>query len=315
MSSRKRTMMVPPTIADTTQRSLRGVFYPRRITNTLSALKIACGCGLVIFGALALYQKASYARTASGVWAGIVIIISGVLGCFSVRTNASRPYVWSFFASCALAIIASVLVIIYSATGLARDSGFPGGFVRDAQTGDLIPVEQANLPAREGAMLINLALILLGVLDVLFTLPCCIICLRELCHCYSGSEGAGGSSLGLLGAPDSGGGSYIDDRSEWLMSWLGQQHPAAQQQVFFSQASGLPHPYSKMSPYHMVSRNTPPFVLLQPTSEPSQSSAGQSPAGRNSRHRSSSSSHARQQGQQQRPRSKSPRQVSSERRQ
>lgn len=77
-----------------------------------------------------------------------------------------------------MAIIASVLVIIYSATGLARDSGFPGGFVRDINTGELIPATEENFPAREVAMLINLALILLGVLDILFTLPCCIICLR-----------------------------------------------------------------------------------------------------------------------------------------
>jgi hypothetical protein len=57
--------------------SLRGMFYPRRITYTLSGLKIAGGCGLVLLGALALYQKASYAKTASGLWAGFIIIISG----------------------------------------------------------------------------------------------------------------------------------------------------------------------------------------------------------------------------------------------
>ena len=42
-----------------------------------------------------------------------------------------------------------------------------------------------DLPERELAMLVNLVLILLGVLDVLFTLPSCIICLRDLCECYS----------------------------------------------------------------------------------------------------------------------------------
>ena len=214
-----------PTNSLKESQSLRGIFYPRKITYVLSSLKIAAGCGLVLLGALALYQKASYARTASGLWSGIIVIISGVLGAFSVKMSASRAYVWAFFASCSMSIISTVLVIIYSATGLARDSGFPGGFVRDIDTGELVPVTEDNFPPREGAMFINLGLILLGVLDILFTLPCCIICLRELCDCYNGMSG--GSSLGLLDShahhtPGGPGPPYPDDQSEWLMSWMGQ---------------------------------------------------------------------------------------------
>ncbi len=92
---------------------LRGIFYPKKITYVLSGLKIMCGVGLVLVGALALYQKASYAKTASGLWGGIIVIISGVFGCYSVKMNASRTYVWTFFASCSMAIIATVLVVIY----------------------------------------------------------------------------------------------------------------------------------------------------------------------------------------------------------
>ena len=75
-----------------------------------------------------------------------------------------RPYVLSFFASCGVSLIVSVLVIIYAATGLARDSGFPGGFIRDTDSGELVPVSLINLPTREVAMIINLLLIILGVL-------------------------------------------------------------------------------------------------------------------------------------------------------
>ena len=59
---------------------------------------------------------------------------------------------------------------------------------RDQLSGDLIPVSQVNIPAREMAMLANLLLIVLGILEVLFTLPSFIICLREICYCYSDSE-------------------------------------------------------------------------------------------------------------------------------
>ena len=143
-------------------KALKGLFYPKKLTYVLSGLKIIFGSGLVVMGALALYHKASYGRTASGLWAGIVTVISGVLGVFSVKMGATRPYVLSFMASCVLSLMAAVLVIIYSGTGLARDSGFPGGFVRDPDTGDLIPVSEVNLPARKAAMFVNLVLILLG---------------------------------------------------------------------------------------------------------------------------------------------------------
>lgn len=293
--------------------TLRGVFYPRKITYTLSALKIATGCGLVLLGALALYQKASYARTASGVWAGIVVIICGVFGAFSVKMAASRPYVWAFFASCSMSIIATVLVIIYSATGLARDSGFPGGFVRDIDTGELIPVTEANFPPREAAMFINLGLILLGVLDIIFTLPCCIICLRELCDCYNGMSG--GSSLGLLDNGHAsphlhmGGASVPDDQSEWFLPWMG--HHPKNQPVFFSQASGMPLPpghspytYQAPPPYPTllsVPQATPPFMMLHPSDQ----SSGQSPNGRRSRSQSGRGQDSS--GSEKRTRSKSPR--------
>ena len=84
--------------------------------------------------------------------------------------NATRPYILSFLASCVLSLMTSVLVIIYSGTGLARDSGFPGGFVRDPDSGDLVPVSQVNLPARKAAMFVNLVLILLG--ELLIFLAC-----------------------------------------------------------------------------------------------------------------------------------------------
>ena len=123
-----------PPAAKASSSNLASALYPRRVTYVLSSLKIATGCGLVALGAVALYLKASYAGSAAGLWTGIIVVISGVLGAFSVRRNSTRrAYVILFFAACVVAIVADVLVIIYAATGLARDSGFPGGFVRDAR--------------------------------------------------------------------------------------------------------------------------------------------------------------------------------------
>ena len=98
--------------------------------------------------------------------------------------RASKTYALFFLVASVMSLVCSVLVVIYSATGLATDSGFPGGFVLDEDSGELIPVSQVNLPQRERQMMLNLLLIILGVLEIIFTLPCCIICLREICQCY-----------------------------------------------------------------------------------------------------------------------------------
>ena len=247
-------------------------FFPFKLTATLSALKIVCGCVLVGLGAAAIIQKAGLAWKGAGIAGGVVVIISGVLGAYSVRTGGNRAYVISFLLSCLCSLIASLVVIIYSATGLAADANMPYGVRLDEEGNyvtDLAPV------SREAAMLINTVLIIVSFLDIIFSLPSVIITLRELCHCYDPS---------LL--------TQRPVRSDWLMSWLGQQQPP----VFYSPSSGVP--YNKMtavpaSPYrHMITRATPPFIQI-----PSENSH----SGPNSRHSPRDASQSRQ-----RTRSKSP---------
>ena len=247
--------------------SVHSGFFPFKLTATLSALKIVGGCVLVGLGAAAIIQKAGYAWKGAGIAGGVVVIISGVLGAYSVRTGASRPYVISFLLSCLCSLIASIVVIIYSATGLAADANMPYGVRLDEDGNyvtDLAPV------SREAAMLINTVLIIVSFLDIIFSLPSVIITLRELCNCYDPS---------LL--------THRHGQHRSVMSWLGHQPP-----VFYSHASGVP--YNKMgSPYrHMMTRATPPFIQI-----PSEASH----SGPNSRHSPRDASQSRQ-----RTRSKSP---------
>ena len=114
--------------------------------------------------------------------------------------------------------------------------------------------------------------------DILFTLPSFIICLREACQCYppSSMQRAEQRISGASFADGGGSGMAGPGNNDWLMSWLGQQTG----QVFFSNASGIPFAAAAAAPpgpgpgtgrsYHqMMSRTTPPFVLL-PSSEQSQ---------------------------------------------
>jgi len=221
----------------------RGSFFPYKLGATLSALKIVGGCVLVGLGAAAMVQRAGQAGRAAGIAGGVIVIISGVLGAYAVRTGAARAYVVSFLLSCLASLAAAVTIIIYSASGLAEDSSRPW------QGGD-------SRHSRETAMLINTILIIVGFLDVVFSIPSVIVCLRELCDCYNPA---------LLAPPP---------RKDWrLLSWLGHQSAP----VFYSPSSGVP--YTKLppgSPYHF-SHHSPPFIRLP--SEPLSSSG---PASRHS---------------------------------
>ena len=222
-------------------------FFPFKLTATLSALKIVCGSVLVGLGAAAIIQNAGMAWKGAGIAGGVVVIISGVLGAYAVRTGALKTYVISFLFSCLCSLLASVVIIIFSSTGLAADANAPYGVKQD-KDGNYI--SDLVAPSREAAMLINTVLIIVSFLDIIFSLPSIIITLRELCDCYDPSL--------LTHKPG-------QVRADWLMSWLGQQ-PGGGGPVFYSHTSGVP--YNKMgpgpaTPYRpLMTRATPPFIQI-----------------------------------------------------
>ena len=240
-------------------------YFPYRLTATLAALKVVSGCLLVGLGAAAMVQQAGYSRQATGIWTGVVVIISGVLGAWTIRTGALRGSVIGFLLSSVLSLISSVVVIIYSATGLARDANQPYGLRRDEQGNLVVWEEGVMVPNREAAMLINTLLIIMGVLDVIFSLPSIIISLREVCQCYNPSL--------LLPPP------VAPPPRKDLMTWLGQQPTG----VFYSPSSGIPyHPMPPMAPFP---RANPPYMHL-----PSEPSTRPSPHSRDERRRSRAAS-------------------------
>lgn len=254
--------------------SVHGGYFPFKLTATLAALKIVGGCMLIGLGAAAMVQKAAYADTAAGIWSGVIVIISGVLGAYTVRTNALRLYVITFLVASLVSLLSSVLLIIYSATGLAKDANLPFG-VTVSDNGEVVDVVendvQLSVSNRESAMLINTLLIILGFLDIVFGIPSTIICLREICHCYDPTMFPRYSVVG----------------KERLMNWLGGSRP-----VFYSQSSGIPYGKLRGSALHpMYAGASPPFIHVpsdpfMPSSDPSHSmpSSRHSPRDSNVRH-------------------------------
>ena len=124
--------------------SVHGGYFPFKLTATLAALKIVGGCMLIGLGAAAMVQKAAYADTAAGIWSGVIVIISGVLGAYTVRTNALRLYVITFLVASLVSLLSSVLLIIYSATGLAKDANLPFG-VTVSDNGEVVDVVENDV--------------------------------------------------------------------------------------------------------------------------------------------------------------------------
>lgn len=210
--------------------TLQNLYFPFKLTATISALKIVEGCLLIGLGAAALVKYASYSGHASGIWGGVIVVISGVLGAYSVRTNAIRVYVILFLLASMISLLSSVFVIIYSGTGLSKDAKKP--YSKELKSDEIAE----SVSSRESVLLINTLLILLAALDIIFSIPSIVICLRELCDCYY-----------TRNVPLSPGG------RDWLGTWLSQQN-----QVFYNK----PGNYDKLrgSTYN----HPPPFIYVPP---------------------------------------------------
>ena len=137
-------------------------FFPFRLTATLAALKIVGGSMMVGLGVAALIQGATYANKVASIYGGVLVILSGVFGAFSVRTNAFKVYVFCFLVSSIVSLVSSVLVIIYAASGLAVDSNLPHSPAVKSNVGDSVKTFFIRDNNKEAAMFINTLIIIMG---------------------------------------------------------------------------------------------------------------------------------------------------------
>lgn len=266
---------------------LRGRFFPAKLAQALGMAKCLLGLLLAAFGALALWEHAAMSNLGSGLWSGAVVLLSGVMGVMAGKKRSMVIYIVSFLVTSILALAAVGLLLIFAATGLARDSDAPWGYFVDQEDGN--PVEfLGTIPLRQRPVIVNAVLVALGTLEAILSLASIFICVREACQCYTplrvdhtlprfsassaGWRKATGSApnLNLLTADQSPEGQA---RAYRLLRWLGQHRP---QHPHYAQH--LQHPHRPLHPHHgpqpvPVHRPGPrlyaaPMPMMAPVSHP-----------------------------------------------
>lgn len=78
----------------------------------------------------------------AGLWCGAVVTLSGFMGVMAGQRRSNLVYIVSFLLMNVLTLAAISLLLIFAATGLARDSDAPYGYFVDQE------VSIISLPCR-----------------------------------------------------------------------------------------------------------------------------------------------------------------------
>jgi len=201
----------------------RGQLFPAKLALGIGMVKCFLGLVLVAFGTLALWEDAAMSYLGSGLWCGAVVTLSGLMGVMAGQRQSNLVYIVSFLLMNVLTLAAISLLLIFAATGLARDSDAPYGYFVDQEDGN--PVEiLGTVPLRQRPVIVNAVLVALGALETIMSLASIFICLREVCQCYSVrqlNKAASIPNMNLLTADQSPEGQA---RAYRLMRWLGTGH-------------------------------------------------------------------------------------------
>ena len=69
----------------------------------------------------------------TGLWCGAVVTLSGLMGVMAGQRQSNLVYIVSFLLMNVLTLAAISLLLIFAATGLARDSDAPYGYFVDQE--------------------------------------------------------------------------------------------------------------------------------------------------------------------------------------
>lgn len=180
----------------------RGQLFPARLALALGMAKTLLGVLLVAFGALALWEQASMSYLGSGLWTGAVVVLSGLMGIMAGQKRTNLIYIVAYLLMSVLALAAIGLLLIFAATGLARDTDAPHGYFVDQEEGSRVEF-LGTVPLKQRAIIINAVLVALGTLSTFLSLAAVVICLREACLCYGAQATTAGQHRRLVNSNSS----------------------------------------------------------------------------------------------------------------
>ncbi|XP_067005806.2 uncharacterized protein [Anabrus simplex] len=196
----------------------------------LGCVQVGLGVLMAACGVLALVHEAALAPVGAGLWggavamaAGVVGVLAGLRGCYSVHgapapTGLSSVATTAFLALCLLSLAISNLVLVLAVTGLVRDTQRP-------QTARILLTDKEELiESEEGIdwppILSNCGLLVVSALHCLIAIVSIHRCYRRVCPCASRRPLSSHSDESL----EQSGSFYSTSSKERLISsWLGQQ--------------------------------------------------------------------------------------------
>ena len=226
------------------------------------SLQIFVGVSMVICGALALRYQSYLFYYGSGLWAGTVAGIAGILGVTATKEGLVKPkwlcggrkwQIHIFLAAVMVALSSAIVAAIFSTSGLVRDTQYDYSKVSVVMTittlvpmlmyayklmyifydskdvSDMTPDEETFEKRKSSGIMINAILLLLSLLQILLSFCSFGIALRVLCSKPNGrallSPGSadGASEITMRREILGVGPEYYEARKDRLLRWLGHQ--------------------------------------------------------------------------------------------
>lgn len=159
-----------------------GDFFPAKLAITFGMAQFLCGALIIVFSSLSMMMSAGMSNVGAGLWAGTVVIVSGILGIMAGKQSKCAVYLVAFLCLAIISLAVSGLLVVFSTMGLIQDQNHPHGFYVDDQ-GNKIEF-LGTVPLKSPAIAMNTVLVVLGTLSMLLAIGSSIICGREACQCY-----------------------------------------------------------------------------------------------------------------------------------
>ena len=84
-----------------------------------------------------------------GLWTGAVVVLSGLMGIMAGQKRTNLIYIVAYLLMSVLALAAIGLLLIFAATGLARDSDAPHGYFIDQEVNSMFSFFQSKRSLEE----------------------------------------------------------------------------------------------------------------------------------------------------------------------
>ncbi|KAK4874705.1 hypothetical protein RN001_014065 [Aquatica leii] len=187
----------------------------------LGISQILFGLLMAVFGALVLVHEARLANFSGGLWGGGLAIASGFTGVLAsakkgcpLKRSAQKIAHTVFLALSLICVAVSQLVLVFAATGLARDINCAYEFKEEdeilpPQSKEMFP----NFPSNYLALLSNAGLLIVSGVECVCAAISAYQSSRSLCPCFRR-----GDEIAKKGFS-------FDNNDGFVDSWLGKQSP------------------------------------------------------------------------------------------